>query len=226
MSAAPPPSASKSSVDVRTLSLVQLQMLADRGSRRARAELEGRMRASVLAAQAATAAPARTAPPAADIPTLMVRADAASPRAVPPLPMPMADAAPEPPRTYHDNMAEQLQLMAQQDEARARAHGPPRLVGMVLIGWGVLMLFGALVMLGRGGALYYLFCGAGSAAVGWLLMQSSRWAMVLHGGLLLVAMGWAWFAGGGSVAMALAQAAALWIPALWMLVRPVREPLE
>ncbi|HRM53191.1 MAG TPA: hypothetical protein PLS11_04685, partial [Ottowia sp.] len=133
---------------------------------------------------------------------------------------------PDAPRPRHDALADQLQLMAQQDEARERAHGPPRLVGMVLIAWGVLLLFGALVMLGRGGGAYYLFCAVGSAAVGWLLMQSSRWAMALHGLLLLLALAWAWRANGGSLAMAVVQAAPLWIPALWMAVRPVREPLE
>ena len=81
-------------------------------------------------------------------------------------------------------------------------------------------------MLGRGGGAYYLFCAVGSAAVGWLLMQSSRWAMALHGLLLLLALAWAWRANGGSLAMAVVQAAPLWIPALWMAVRPVREPLE
>ena len=136
------------------------------------------------------------------------------------------DATPDAPRPRHDALADQLQLMAQQDEARERAHGPPRLVGMVLIAWGVLLLFGALVMLGRGGGAYYLFCAVGSAAVGWLLMQSSRWAMALHGLLLLLALAWAWRANGGSLAMAVVQAAPLWIPALWMAVRPVREPLE
>ena len=84
----PPSPASKPSVDVRTLSLTQLQKLADRGSRRARAELEGRMRASPLAAAAPTHAPVtapppavRTPPPVADIPTLTVRAEAASAQA-------------------------------------------------------------------------------------------------------------------------------------------------
>ena len=232
----PPSPASKPSVDVRTLSLTQLQKLADRGSRRARAELEGRMRASALAAAAApthapmTAPPpaVRTPPPVADIPTLTVRAEAASAqaaRALPSLGTP-PDATPDAPRPRHDALADQLQLMAQQDEARERAHGPPRLVGMVLIAWGVLLLFGALVMLGRGGGAYYLFCAVGSAAVGWLLMQSSRWAMALHGLLLLLALAWAWRANGGSLAMAVVQAAPLWIPALWMAVRPVREPLE
>ena len=35
----------KPQIDVRTLNLAQLKMLADKGSRRARAELEARMRA-------------------------------------------------------------------------------------------------------------------------------------------------------------------------------------
>ena len=140
----PPSPASKPSVDVRTLSLTQLQKLADRGSRRARAELEGRMRASALAAAAPTHAPVtapppavRTPPPVADIPTLTVRAEAASAqaaRALPSLGTP-PDATPDAPRPRHDALADQLQLMAQQDEARERAHGPPRLVGMVLIAW-------------------------------------------------------------------------------------------
>ena len=52
MPAAPtPPSTPR--IDVRTLSLAQLQQLADRGSRRARAELEGRMRASTPSAPVA-----------------------------------------------------------------------------------------------------------------------------------------------------------------------------
>lgn len=231
----PPSPASKPSVDVRTLSLTQLQKLADRGSRRARAELEGRMRASALAAAAPTHAPVtapppavRTPPPVADIPTLTVRAEAASAqaaRALPSLGTP-PDATPDAPRPRHDALADQLQLMAQQDEARERAHGPPRLVGMVLIAWGVMMLLGGLIMLSRGGGLYYLFCGVGSAAVGWLLMQCSRWAMVLHGVLLLAALAWAWQIAKGSLGLAVVQAAPVWIAALWLAVRAVREPLE
>ncbi|MDO5653469.1 MAG: hypothetical protein Q4G39_05135, partial [Brachymonas sp.] len=85
---------------------------------------------------------------------------------------------------------------------------------------------GGLVMLSRGGGLYYLLCGVGSAAVGWLLLQCSRWAMVLHGLLLAAALGWAWQIAKGSFGLALVQAAPVWIAALWMAVRSVREPLE
>lgn len=194
------------------------------------------MRASPLAAAAPTHAPVtapppavRTPPPVADIPTLTCapRQRRRRPRALPSLGTP-PDATPDAPARATTRWPTRPRAsMAQQDEARERAHGPPRLVGMVLIAWGVLLLFGALVMLGRGGGAYYLFCAVGSAAVGWLLMQSSRWAMALHGLLpLLLALAWAWRANGGSLAMAVAQAAPLWIPALWMAVRPVREPLE
>ena len=238
MPAAPSSSSAKSSVDVRTLSLVQLQKLAERGSRRAKAELEGRMRASATdhgALVASSAAPqarpqpsplpaSAPRPPAGPIPTLTERAAAASATSAiaAPLATPPADAPPAP----HDALAQQLEMIARQDEARARADGPPRLVGLVLIAWGVMLLFGGLVMLSRGGGLYYLFCGVGSAAVGWLLMQCSRWALLLHGALLLVALAWAWQITKGSAGLALVQAAPLWIAALWMAVRPVREPLE
>ena len=232
-SASPSPSP-KPSVDVRTLSLAQLQKLAERGSRRARAELEGRMRATAGApapAVRAAVAPAAAAPP--DIPTLTVRADAASarpaaPPAVPPRPAASAPDAdlPAAPRSRHEALAEQLQAIARQDEARARADGPPRLVGLVLIAWGVLLLLGGLAMLGRGGGGYYLFCGLGSAAVGGLLMRCSRWALALHGVLLLLALAWAWQITRGSGGLALVQAAPLGIAALWMAVRPVREPLQ
>ena len=224
MSAQPSSSSAKSSVDVRTLSLVQLQKLAERGSRRAKAELEGRMRAAVPAqppmAAAPVAAPVAPAPrpPPVPIPTLTERAPAPPLTAAPPA----AEAPPQP----HDALVQQLELIARQDEARSRADGPPRLVGMVLIAWGVMMLLGGLIMLSRGGGLYYLFCGVGSAAVGWLLMQCSRWAMVLHGVLLLAALAWAWQIAKGSLGLAVVQAAPVWIAALWLAVRAVREPLE
>ena len=66
----------------------QLQKLAQRGSRRARAELEGRMRAT-----APVPAPRTPPSPAANIPTLTVRANAASVRPAMP-PMPSAGALP------------------------------------------------------------------------------------------------------------------------------------
>ena len=222
MSAQPSSSSAKSSVDVRTLSLVQLQKLAERGSRRAKAELEGRMRAAVPAqppmAAAPVAGPVAPAPRPGPIPTLTERAPAVPLTAAPP----EAEAPPQP----HDALVQQLELIARQDEARSRADGPPRLVGMVLIAWGVMMLLGGLIMLSRGGGLYYLFCGVGSAAVGWLLMQCSRWAMVLHGVLLLAALAWAWQIAKGSLGLAVVQAAPVWIAALWLAVRAVREPLE
>ena len=90
----------------------------------------------------------------------------------------------------------------------------------------LMMLLGGLIMPSRGGGLYYLFCGVGSAAVGWLLMQCSRWAMVLHGVLLLAALAWAWQIAKGSLGLAVVQAAPVWIAALWLAVRAVREPLE
>ena len=224
MSPQPSSSSAKSSVDVRTLSLVQLQKLAERGSRRAKAELEGRMRAAVPAqppmAAAPVAGPVAPAPrpPSGPIPTLTERAPAVPLTAAPP----ETEAPPQP----HDALVQQLELIARQDEARSRADGPPRLVGMVLIAWGVMMLLGGLIMLSRGGGLYYLFCGVGSAAVGWLLMQCSRWAMVLHGVLLLAALAWAWQIAKGSLGLAVVQAAPVWIAALWLAVRAVREPLE
>lgn len=213
--------------DVRSLSLAQLQKLAEQGSRRARAELEGRMRAAgntsstaPPVAQAPAAASAAPAPRAAAVPD-MAEVRAAQARTATPLAS--LGAAPN---ASAQNLADQLELMARQDEQRARADGPPRLVGMVLIAWGVLIGLGALVMLAHRGGPYYLFCALGVAAVGWLLMRRSRWAMALHGALLLVALAWAWRSGGGSVFMALVQAAPLLIPAAWMAVQPVREPLE
>ncbi|OJV55137.1 MAG: hypothetical protein BGO36_16760 [Burkholderiales bacterium 68-10] len=233
------PPLDKRHFDVRTMNLAQLQRLAERGSRRARAELEARMRAPderpapaepVAPALAPVAAPPAW-PAAAQIPTLTVRVDpvpagatAGAATANPPAPTPAPAAIAVP----HEALARQLQLIARQDEARARAGGPPRLVGLVLLAWGALLLLGGLVMLGRGGvALYYLCCGLGAAAVGALLMRRSRWAMALHGALLLLALGWAWAgAARHSLLLALIQAAPLLIPAAWMAVRAVREPLE
>ena len=228
MPSAPPRSADspRQTVDVRTLTLAQLNKLAAQGSRRARAELEGRMRASASSAGNAPApAPARTPaptapPPAAPPDWAAVRAAAAAAPATPASP---------PASAPHLQQAEQIALMARQDEQRARASGPPRLVGLVMIVWGALFLLGALVMLlsraSRLGGLYYLYCALGAAAVGWLLMRCSRWAMALHGALLLAALAWA-FASAGGIGAALAQAIPLLIPVIWILVPQVREPLE
>ena len=67
--------------------------------------------------------------------------------------------------------------------------------------------------------------GTSAGAVGWLLMRCKRWAMPVHGVLVLIALGWAWRSQ-GSLGVALVQSAALWIPALWMTMRPVREGLD
>ncbi|MDO5289086.1 MAG: DUF3784 domain-containing protein [Pseudomonadota bacterium] len=254
MPAAPSkPSSDKPRVDVRALSLTQLQKLAERGSRRAKAELEGRMRAlastaSPTAAPEAASAPAYAPTPAPTpsapraplrpapqaVPVLTERAVAAGtgapaqpPLAAAPLGGSAAPASEGSPAALpQQGLLEQLELMARQEQASRRVDGPPRLVGMALLAWGALMGLGGLVMLASGGGLYYFFCGLSAAAVGWLLLQCSRWAMALHGVLLLLALGWAWRGqAAGSVAMTVIQAAPLLIPAMWMLVRPVREPL-
>ncbi len=257
MSSAPtPPSASR--IDVRTLSLAQLQQLADRGSRRARAELEGRMRAASTAPTQpprATSAPLPSARPAmnddfvptarpmaaaqgarrgpmttpADLPTLTERAHLSGPA---PLGATRTAALAGPaagmtgPAPLNEALQKQLELIAQQEDSASRASGPPRLLGMVMIAWGALLVLGGLISLAHGGGFYYLFCGLGSAAIGWLLMRCSRWAMVAHGVLLVIALGWAWRSSGSSVGLALVQAAPVWIAALWMAIRPVREGLD
>lgn len=271
MPAEPTQPAPSSRIDVRTLSLAQLQKLAAGGSRRARAELEGRMRAAPppVAPPArpvqpsAAAAPVRAAvtrPPTAFEP-LATSSSARRPPANPPTlteratlhdhahlgeradqrQHPVAAAAQlarqtaalpsgtggADPRPLDEALQARLALIAQQEDAASRASGPPRLLGMVLIAWGALLVLGGLVTLAHGGGAYYLFCGLGSAGVGWLLMRCSRWAIVAHGALLLVALAWAWFGQKApSVAMVLVQAAPVWIAALWMVVRPVREGLE
>lgn len=263
MPAAPSKSSSdKPRVDVRTLSLTQLQKLAERGSRRAKAELEGRMRASGAATAAASPAPAQApalastsaptpapvrtrataaapvppSPPAAPlapavaarqrlqaIPVLTERAATPAP-AQPPA---TASGAPAPEAAPAQAVLEQLELIVRQEHARSRVDGPPRLVGIALLAWGALMGLGGLVTLSSGGGLYYFFCGLSSAAVGWLLLRCSRWALALHGLLLLLALGWAWRGhAAGNLMMTFIQAAPLLIPALWMLATPVREPLE
>ncbi len=209
MSAAPPSDRVRASVDVRALNLAQLQQLAERGSRRARAELEGRMRA------AASAPPTLPTSSAVNPP-----APLSPPRT--PSPAPAGGAA----SPQHEDVVRRLEVMARQDEAHARANGPPRLMGMVLIAWGALMLLGGLILAARGGGAYYAACGLGCAAVGWLLMQRRRWAMALHGVLLLLAVAWAWKAAKGSMGLALVQSAPLWIAAFWMALPVVREPLE
>lgn len=264
MSSAPPSSSRSSHIDVRTLSVTQLQKLADAGSRRARAELEGRMHASTSAAAAQQRGAERAPPPAARAPSAIDRVGAHAlgkatptsrrPPANPPVLTeraelgPLAAPAPTPApapasgraalplaasgaataRPMDEALQERLALIAQTESSSSRASGPPRLLGMVLIAWGAMLGLGGLIALGHGGGFYYLFIGLGLCGVGGLLMRCDRRAMLAHGLLLLVALGWAWRSGGGqpSLGLALVQAAPVWIAALWMTIRPVRDGLE
>lgn len=213
--------ASPPRVDPRSLSLAQLHRLAERGSRRARAELEKRLRA-----QAALSTPegqlpqspvSRAGLPAASSPSEPPAAFAAlSPKSAPATATPEADST--------QALIHQLQLVEKQEQDRARADGPPRLVGLVLSAWGAMVGLGGLMMLSRGGGGYYLLCGVACAAVGALLMRRSRWAFAVHGVLALLALGWAWR--GGSALLALVQSAPVVLAALWMALPAVREPLE
>ena len=195
-----------SAPDVRRFSLAQLHRLAEGGSRRARAELERRLREPGPAA----AAPAPRAPSVA----------AAVPGNARPAPAPIAAAAAD----GHDARIDSWALMERQQLEAARQDGPPRLVGLVLIAWGVLLGLGGLALLARGGGAYYLLCGGACAGVGVLLMRCSRWALALQALALLLALAWAWR--GGSVLLAVLQAAPLWLAALWAAVPAVREPLR
>lgn len=197
--------ASRSRADLQALSVVQLHQLAERGSRSARAELERRM-ADPLPAPASRAGAPR--PTGRDVQTR---------EATPPAPAPAGAEASQ-------ALIEQWALIERQQSAQARSTGLPRLMGWVLILWGALLGFGGLVLLARGGGAYYLACGAACAAVGALLARRSRWAMTAHGVLALVALGWAWR--GGSVTLALVQAAPVLIAALWMALPGMREALD
>ena len=197
------------SPDVRKLGLVQLKGLADGGSRRARAELDRRMRA----------ADARQTPPlasAVEPPPSAVDHGVPSPVALP--------AADDSAAVRRDARIEQWALIERQELQRSREDGPPRLVGLVLIIWGALLGLGGLLMLARGGGTYYLLSGVAAAGVGVLLMRCSRWALRLHAVTVLLALVWAWLSAGALTA--LLQAAPLWIAALWAAVPAVREPLR
>lgn len=268
----------KPKIDVRTLTLTQLKMLADKGSRRARAELEGRMRAMESRSSEGQgrasdfltlpptepqplspssppsppsptfARPARPQPPAtppaarpvAPAPQAAAQAPAQAPRpaaAVPPHPVvqPSAVATPDADAALSPEVfarLESLRASAQQESSRSREQDPPRLVGMVLMGWGGLVGFGGLAMLMagsmyRGNSLYYLIGGLLCGGVGWLLWRCSRMAMAAQAGVVILMLGWALGKTGLSGFFSgLAQAAPIWIPALWLLVPLLRDPLD
>ncbi|HOV18516.1 MAG: hypothetical protein U1F38_09690 [Ottowia sp.] len=208
------PAPAPAAPDVRRLSLTQLHRLAGQGSRRAHAELERRMRAAGAPAPAAprpAPQPARPAMPAPPAQALRPRQDV----------LPAADG---PMAADRAALVDQWALIERQQIERSRADGPPRLVGLVLIAWGVLLGLGGLALLARSGSAYYLLCGLAAAAVGALLMRLSRWAAPLHGVLIVLMLAWAWRSGNG--VQALLQAAPLWLAAAWFAVPAVREPLR
>jgi len=200
-------------VDVRQLSLAQLQALVERGSQRARQELQARMAAPPPPVTLPSAAPPRSAAIA------------------PPMPLPSAlaglDDAPAAGarNTEEDPRIRQLQFLEQQDSEDTQARGLPRLIGLTLMGWGGLLLFSGLVMLAyMGASFYYMAMGVATMAVGWLLLRDKFWVIYLQLVIVLIAFGWAWVVT-HSIAGMLAQAAPVWISACWTVFPQVREPL-
>ena len=99
--------------------------------------------------------------------------------------MPAAPAVQNEPLHGHDAMLERLHLLGQQEDARRRTEGPPRLVGLVLMGWGGLVVLAGLVTIlagshyrGIGG--YYLLGGVLCAVAGKLLWNNRRLAIYVH----------------------------------------------
>ncbi|MDR0276125.1 MAG: hypothetical protein LBI48_12480 [Burkholderiaceae bacterium] len=207
----------KPQTDMRRLSLAQLQELAKRGSRRARIELEARMGAplSSLSSPAPLPPQARAVPAAPPMPRR--GALAAMDRAPPPLPATASDA--------EDPRIRKLEMTARQDREDAQSRGLPQLFGLLLMGWGGLLVFAGLVMLAHRGGGYYLAMGVATLAVGWLLLKGKIWAIYLQSASALLALAWAWSMN-HSIGGMLVQAAAVWVIACWMVVPPVREPLD
>lgn len=194
----PPPTTPPPAPDVAALGLVALHALAQQGNRAARTELERRMRVLPAARQGQAHVAAPVAP----------------------------QSGPEPPdaaRTANAH-AERLQLMAQLAPERDSS-GPPRLVGLVLLAWDLLLGLGGLTLLIQHGNAYYVFCGLACVAVGLLLTRCSPWAMHAHLGLAALALAWGWH-DGGSLLAALAGALPLLAPLLWIAMPAVREPLS
>ena len=216
------PSSRSRRVNVRDLNLPQLHRLAQKGSSVARAELERRMGEPerTRPAKAVSGSAARADAPVASVAT---RAAAPQPlpsdRGVSPIPT-QADQTADP----ETSLAERLALIERQTMERSRADGVPQLIGLILLGWGGLLSLGGLALLGYGGGPYYLLGGLGCGLVGWMLLQRSRWALWLQILLLIVAGLWAWQHAG--MAGGLVQLAPLLVPALWLLMPSVRDPLR
>ena len=183
--------------DVQALGLVALHGLARQGNAAAQVELERRMRGT----------PAKR------------QAQPTPPRIPPQNPVPQADSAAQ----AVDAQAEHLRLMAQLAPDRD-VGGPPRLVGLVLMAWGIVLGLGGLTLLAQNGNAYYVYCGLACVAVGFLLMRCSLWAAHAHVALLVLALAWGWHIDGSALG-ALAGALPLLIPMLWLAVPSVRAPL-
>jgi len=199
-------------IDVRSLSLTQLQRLATRGSQRARGELERRMAKADAVRRPEVSAPS---------PDNMTARNRAPSMAAPD----RRDA----PALSRDAQILQLQALAQEDELRERAARAPGLIGMALMAWGMLMLFGGAVMMAHRNGLYYLLFGLACAFIGWLLLRCKRAAIWAQAACVAAALLWAWsnyHYTGNALWLALSQSAPVWIAALWIVVPMVRAPLN
>lgn len=161
------------------------------------------------------------------------RKPSARPEGVPSRPMPLhvPDSAPlQAPAgaldSQQERMAEHLAVISRQESAQTRADDVPRFIGLVVMVWGVLVVLGGIIMLASGRGLYILASGLAVSCVGWLLYKLKRLALPMHLIFLLAAVAWAWSGKSVSALEALTQSAPLLIPALWMLVPSVREPLH
>ncbi|MBO7411641.1 MAG: hypothetical protein J6T92_06925, partial [Ottowia sp.] len=128
--------------------------------------------------------------------------------------------------SQQERMAEHLAVISRQESAQTRADDVPRFIGLVVMVWGVLVVLGGIIMLASGRGLYILASGLAAGCVGWLLYKLKRLALPMHLIFLLAAVAWAWSGKSVSALEALTQSAPLLIPALWMLVPSVREPLH
>ncbi|MBR6975605.1 MAG: hypothetical protein IKH84_01725, partial [Ottowia sp.] len=73
----------------------------------------------------------------------------------------------------------------------------------------------------------YIFAsGLAVSYVGWLLFSLKRLALPLHIVFLLGALIWAWSGKSSSMLEVLTQSVPLLVPAIWMLIPSIREPLH
>jgi glucose dehydrogenase len=83
------------------------------------------------------------------------------------------------------------------------------------------------MLLTRKGGLYYVVFGLACAGVGGLLLRCKRSAIWVHAVCVAAALLWAWRGyAGNTFVTALIQSAPVWVPALWLAVPSVRDPLN